>query len=155
MIPNFFLVIVLLSVFTATVLLEGSTYAQPESSQVQRSSELDIFIFVETFVRNSDGQLLTYLASDKFTFLDLEGINALVNSEASENDPVININGERFQIIKRSLTITYDKENVIASTILADSNDGKTKTLARFAHDGYPIMPGEKVTTFWTFIRPL
>jgi len=44
---------------------------------------------------------------------------------------------------------------VIASTILADSNVGKLTTVARFAHDGYPIVEGDKVHSIWTFLRPV
>ena len=76
-------------------------------------------------------------------------------SEVSENDPIITINGKKFQVIKRKLTITYDKENVIASTILASTEDGSLRTVARFAHDGYPIVEGDKVHSIWTFLRPV
>ena len=60
-------------------------------------------------------------------------LQKLLEKEASEMDPIIEINGEKFQVIKRKLSITYDKENVIASTILADSHEGALTTVARFA----------------------
>ncbi len=82
-------------------------------------------------------------------------LQKLLEKEASEMDPIIEINGEKFQVIKRKLSITYDKENVIASTILADSTEGALTTVARFAHDGYPIVEGDKVHSIWTFLRPV
>jgi len=85
----------------------------------------------------------------------MTALENLLQTEESENDPIITINGENFQVIKRKLTITYDKENVIASTILASSNDGTLTTVARFAHDGYPIISGDKVHSIWTFLRPV
>jgi len=58
-------------------------------------------------------------------------------------------------VIKRGLSIPQEKENVIASTLLASIFSDKTIIIARFAHDGYPIIEGDIVTTIWTFIRPV
>jgi len=131
------------------------SYAQPASNESEFFSDLGTFIFVQTLLENSNGQIVTYLTSDKFTDIDKTALENLLQTEASENDPSITINGKEFQVIKRKLTITYDKENVIASTILASSNDGTLTTVARFAHDGYPIVSGDKVHSIWTFLRPV
>jgi len=113
------------------------------------------FVFVQTLLENSNGQVVTYLTSDKFTDLNTISLQKLLDKEVSDKDPIIEINGEKFQVIKRKLSITYDKENVIASTILADSHEGTFTTVARFAHDGYPIIEGDKVHSIWTFLRPV
>jgi len=118
-------------------------------------SERDTFVFVQTILEDSDGQVITYLTSDKFTDLNTNALEKLLDKEVSENDPIIDINGQKFQVIKRKLTITYDKENVIASTILADSTEGTLTTVARFAHDGYPIVNEDKIHSIWTFLRPV
>jgi len=130
------------------------SYAQ-SSVNPEFLPEFDTFIFVQTILENSDGKLVTYLTSDKFTDLNTVALEKLLDTEASENDPIITINGEKFQVIKRKLTITYDKENVIASTILAATHDRGLTTVARFAHDGYPIVSGDKVHSIWTFLRPI
>ncbi len=39
--------------------------------------------------------------------------------------------------------------------MLAHSQSGALKTVARFAHDGYPIIPGDKVQSVWTFLKPV
>ena len=62
-----------------------------------------VFIFVQTIVENSEGQLVTYLASDKFTDIDQKGINSLLDTDANENDPIINIEEKKFQIIQRQM----------------------------------------------------
>jgi len=142
-----------LAVATVIILVTSFTsysHAQSSFPPTDLLSGLYTFIFVQTLLENSDGQVVTYLTSDKFTDLNSDAL-----AEVSENDPIININGQKFQVIKRKLTITYDKENVIASTILAHSVDGTLTTVARFAHDGYPIVSGDKVHSIWTFLRPL
>jgi len=131
------------------------SYAQFSPAQTDLVSESETFVFVQTLLENSDGQVVTYLTSDKFTDLNKDALQKLLEKEVSEKDPIIEINGEKFQVIKRKLTITYDKENVIASTILADSTEGVLTTVARFAHDGYPIVEGDKVHSIWTFLRPV
>ena len=143
------IVIILIGSFTSY------SHAQSSFPPTELLSGLYTFIFVQTLLENSNGQVVTYLTSDKFTDLDADALEELLDTEVSENDPIININGQKFQVIKRKLTITYDKENVIASTILAHSVDGTLTTVARFAHDGYPIVSGDKVHSIWTFLRPL
>jgi len=134
--------------------LTSLSFAQSSSNLPEFFSERDTFVFVQTLLENSDGKVVTYLTSDKFTDLNKDALQKLLDKEVSDKDPIIEINGEKFQVIKRKLTITYDKENVIASTILADSTEGVLTTVARFAHDGYPIVEGDKVHSIWTFLRP-
>ena len=121
-------------------------------------SELDdgIFIFVQSTVRNSDGTLVVYLESVKFTDLNLPGLETFLDFEATRgNDPVITMDGEKFQVIRRVQSQSFDSEGLVASTILSDVVDGKQTVLARFAHDGYPTVPGDTLESMWTFVRPV
>ncbi len=135
--------------------LTNNSYGQSIEDETNFLSKTKTFIFVQTFVENSDDQLVTYLTSDKFSDLYLRELDILLESEVSEKDPIISIAGQKYQVIKRKQTISHDRENVIASTMLADSQNGALKTVARFAHDGYPIIPGDKVQSVWTFLRPV
>jgi len=148
-----FSVLVMSIIFIAS--LTSLSFAQSPANLPEFFSERDTFVFVQTLLENSDGQVVTYLTSDKFTDLNKAALQKLLDKEVSEKDPIIEINGEKFQVIKRKLTIIYDKENVIASTILADSDDNKLTVVARFAHDGYAIVDGDKVHSIWTFLRPV
>jgi len=150
-----YLFLIVVSILASTFFLTTYSYAQPETSESLLPSDYGVFIFVQTFLRNSHGELVAYLSADKFSSINLKALDNLLNFEESENDPVITINGQKFQIIKRQVTIHYEQKNVIASTIIAHSTNGTLSMVARFAHDGYPILPGEKVTTVWTFIRPI
>ena len=149
-----FVLLICCSIFVLILSLIEYSYAQSPPSQILLPDD-GVFIFVQTIVENSEGQLVTYLTSDKFTDIDQKGLNSLLDADATENDPIINIEGKKFQIIQRQLNIIYDRENVISSTILAYAQNDSLKTVARFAHDGYPIVQGEKVTSIWTFIRPV
>jgi len=116
----------------------------------------DVFIFVQTIVRNSDGQLVVYLESTKFTDLNLGAVKSFLDFEASRaNDPIITIDGMQYQVIRRVQSQTFHTADLVASTILSDNVDNKSVSLARFAHDGYPVIPGDTLQSMWTFIRPV
>ena len=153
---QWFLVLLVASFLIVTIFsLTNNSYGQSTQDEKNFLSKTETFIFVQTLVENSDDQLVTYLTSDKFKDLDLRSLDILLDSEVSENYPIVSIEGQKYQVIKRKLTISNDRENVIASTMLAHSQNGALKTVARFAHDGYPIVPGDKVQSVWTFLKPV
>ncbi len=116
----------------------------------------DIFIFVQTSLRNSDGQLITYLESSKFTNVNPPALDSFLDFEASRgNDPIVTIDDQQYQIIRRVQTQLFDSKELVASTNLYDNLDGDLLLLARFAHDGYTTIPGDTLESMWTFIRPV
>jgi len=116
----------------------------------------DIFVFVQTSIRNSDGVLVVYLESSKFTNFNATALESFLDFEATRgNNPVTTIDGEKFQVIRRMQSQSFDSEGLVASTILSDNLDGKITVLARFAHDGYTISQGDSLESIWTFVRPV
>ena len=114
----------------------------------------EIFIFVQSTVRNSDGTLIVYLESTKFSDLNLPALKSFLDFEASRgNDPVITIDENKFQVIRRVQSQSFDSEGLVASTLLLDNVDEKPLVLARFAHDGYSVVSGDTIESIWTFVR--
>lgn len=115
----------------------------------------ELFIFVQVTVRNSDGTLIAYLESIKFNNLNLPALHPFLDFEAIRgNDPVIVIDGENYQIIRRATqSQLFDSEGLIASTSLSDIEDGKNTLLVRFTHDGCPVESGDTSEAVWTFVR--
>jgi len=115
-----------------------------------------VFIFVQSTVRNSDGVLVAYLESSKFTDLNKLGLESFLDFEALRgNDPIVAIDGQNYQVIRRVQSQSFDSEGLVASTILSDNIEGKPTILARFAHDGYPVISGDTLESMWTFVRPV
>ena len=111
-------------------------------------------MFVQSTIRNSDGKLVAYLESSKFTDLNRLGLESFLDLEASRGyDSTITIDGEKYQVIRRVQSQSFDSEGLVASTILYDKIDGKPSILARFAHDGYPVKSGDTLDSMWTFVR--
>ncbi|MDH3395328.1 MAG: hypothetical protein OEL52_04150 [Nitrosopumilus sp.] len=114
----------------------------------------DIFILVQSTVRNSDGTLIVYLESTKFSDLNLPLLESFLDFETSRgNDPVITIDENQFQVIRRVQSQSFDSEGLIASTMLFDNVGEKPLVLARFAHDGYSVVSGDTIESIWTFVR--
>ena len=142
--------LVLSSLFILAV-ISFANHSQASEPNVDKG----IFIFVQTTVRNSEGQLVTYLESSKFTDVNLQLLGPFLDSEARRgNDPIVAIDGGEYQVIRRVQSKTFSSDDLVASTILSDTVDGKLVMLARFAHDGYPVTPGDTLESMWTFIRP-
>ncbi len=116
----------------------------------------EIFIFVQSTVRNSDGTLVVYLESTKFTDLNKPALESFLDFEASRGaDPLITIDGQNYQVIRRVKSQSFSSDGLVASTILSDIIDEKSVVLARFAHDGYPVVSGDTLESIWTFVRPV
>ncbi len=140
--------------FLALVLLIAISFSSFSYAQTQTSLETGIFISVQSELRNSDGQLITFLESSKFTHLNLSPLYDFLDFEASlGNDPIITIDGKNYQVIQRTRIITFDSDSVIGSTNLSDNLDGAEILLARFIHDGFSVVPGDSLKSTWTFVR--
>lgn len=130
----------------AVLLVADATAYQPDD---------DIFIFVQSTLRDSSGTLVAYLESTKFTFVNDVALDSFLDYESGPGDPVITADDKQYQVIRRVQEQTFHTDGLVASTILSDTIDGKTVLLARFAHDGYPTAPGDTLESIWTFIRPM
>ena len=144
-----YVAIFLIGIFSV-ILFSSSSFAQNS----QESS--DVYIFVQTFVRNSDGVLVHYFENDKFSHKYFTELNEFLDYEVSRvNDPIYDVNGKKFQLIQRSKTVQIDSHQLVASTLLSDSEQPNVDFLVRYAHDGYFLTPGDEITTVWTFLRTI
>lgn len=143
-------------VLIALFLLMSFVTTQYSYAQNPLDQNRDVYIFVQTFVRNSDGVLVHYFENDKFTDKNLVALNVFLDSEAERgNAPVYDIEGTKFQLVQRSKTLEIESFQLVASTKLEDSANPISKLLARYAHDGFFLNPGDKTTQIWTFFREI
>ena len=146
---NYF-IILLISILSVTLIIPSS-FAQ--NSPAPNS---DVYIFVQTFVRNSDGNLVHYFENDKFTDKNLAALDVFLDFEASRgNAPEYDLEGKKFQLIQRSKVLEIDSFQLVASTKLEDPENPISPFLVRYAHDGYFLTPGDELTQVWTFFREI
>ncbi|MGI0082675.1 MAG: hypothetical protein ACREAG_05195 [Nitrosopumilaceae archaeon] len=133
-------------VLLAPVLFD--TYAQSSESV-----NTTFFIFVQTQVRNSDGQLVAYLEANKIAILQPEKLNKFLDSK-----PIVSIvtsGGQDFELIQVDVKKQVEESDVISKTVLGTMENDAPILLAVSDHDGYPIAPGDIITSVWTVIRPV
>jgi len=125
-------------------------------AQNELESDRDVYIFVQTFVRNSDGVLVHYFENDKFTDKNLPALDVFLDSEALRgNAPEYDLEGKKFQLIQRSKVLEIDSFQLVASTKLEEAKNPVSASLVRYAHDGYFLTPGDELTQVWTFFREI
>jgi len=147
---NFFIIISISMIF-GILFVSSNSYAQDNSDPSR-----DVYISVQTFVRNSDGHLVHYFENDKFTHKNFKELHEFLDFEASRgNDPIYDVNGKKFQLIQRTKTIQIDSHQLVASTLLSNSEQPNVDFLVRYAHDGYFLIPGDEINQVWTFLRTI
>jgi len=142
--------ILLIGILSITLVISSSF------AQNSQPANLDVYIFVQTFVRNSDGVLVHYFENDKFTDKNLAALDVFLDYEASRgNTSTYDIEGKNFQLIQRSKVLEIDSFQLVASTKLEDTENPISEFLVRYAHDGFFLTPGDEVTQVWTFFREI
>ena len=120
-----------------------------------------VYLFVQIIHRDSDGNLLGYLQSDKMGIIDSELVTYYVNTKPMNERTILDAgNKYKVQVYGEKYTNTQAIKNITASTLFVVEyvdNDNKRvqEIAARFAHDGLILSPGDTVATIWNFARLL
>ena len=134
--------IIVFSVFSTEV------FAQPVSGD-------DIFyMFVQVTLRNSDGDLVTYMESQKLFDVDKKIIgDSLDYFSSSTKIPIFQLNDVKFQVFILETVTEFDSSTMFANAYYNVTIDEQTHPAARFQFDGFLTSPGDEATAIWTFAR--
>ena len=152
------IIIPIMSTITAQEDVKMSLISKPVT-EISQKDVLSFYAFVQIIHRDSDGNLLAYIESDKISTFDKETITELMDLESSlGTDPIYLINGNQVQVIVRqhvteveTITLSTDSQLLSNST----SEDGKEIITLRIIHDGYLASPGDTITTYWNLVRSI
>jgi hypothetical protein len=122
-----------------------------------------IYLFVQVVQRDSNGNLIAFLQSDKMTTKNPNTINYYVDTREMEIDvPIYDFDGQLVQAYGEKFTTTQSTHDITASTMLIieindeeNPNEPRRQLAARFAHDGLVMAPGDIVETHWYVARLL
>ena len=130
-----------------------SSYGESIESDLAKNK---LYIFAQIQVTNSDGQLVAYLESKKITIFELDKLNQLLDQNSSEiQKSIIVVDGKKYEMIKGIGVFVHQAPTVVSESIISSTQGSSSQTLAWANHDGYPVVPGDRVTTTWTIIRPV
>ena len=112
------------------------------------------YIFVQIIHKDSDGNLLGYLQSDRVTDVDVPFLDEMLEHESTRTDnPTYQKNGNFFQVITRENTLNFDFPLMYASTNLVQDVNDEQVVVLRLPHDGLRVLPGDTIKVIWIFAR--
>jgi hypothetical protein len=137
----------LLAVFSILAVSDANSYAQTSSP--------GLAIYMQAEIHDSNGNLVGYIESARVRVLDAIQFNQLIDANAGIfHKSIISINGQQFEMIKASSTITLTSATIVSQNFISAEDGKKSQILALATHDGYPVVAGDKVTVYWTILRP-
>ena len=154
--PILFLV-ALIPIVSVAAAQNDATQSAP-SVQIIYKEEAHVYVFVQIIHRDSSGNLMAYIETDRVGEIDKKTFDELIQHESSQGlDPVYNLNnGKSVEVISRQ-QITQIEETILSTDteLLSTSEDGKDLITLRMIHDGYMAYSGDTVTTYWNFVRTI
>ncbi len=129
----------------------------PFAGSYAQTPQNNMAIHVQIKVENSDGALVTYLETDKVIITDYANLNALLDT----NSPVlhkkmVSLGDQKYELIKATDVMVHQSSTIVSENLIsATGGNQKPELLAIADHDGYPVVKGDKVTTYWTILRPV
>ena len=154
--PILFLV-ALIPIVSVAAAQNDATQSAP-SVQIIYKEEVPVYVFVQIIHRDSSGNLVAYIETDRVGQIDKKTLDELIQHESSQGlDPVYNLNnGKSVEVISRQ-QITQIEETILSTDteLLSTSEDGKELITLRMIHDGYMAYSGDTVTTYWNFVRTI
>ena len=134
--------IIIFSVFTSEAFAQTS---QPDDI---------FFVFVQVTLRNSDGDLVTYMESNKLFDVNKKIINdSLDHFSSSMAIPIFELNDTNFQVFIVESITEFDSSTMFANAYYNVTIDERIYSAARFQFDGFLTSPGDEATTVWTIAR--
>ena len=155
--------IYILSTILIFVLFIPVSFASAVDLNFSKSSDGSaIYLFVQIIHRDSDGNLLAVVQSDRMTYVNADVTNFYVDTKGmAKTVRSDNPNAPYFEIFGEKYTIVQPIENITASTYFVVEYDmegipeRQQDVAARFAHEGLLLSPGDTVATVWNFAKLL
>ena len=131
-----------------------SVFSSEAFAQISQPEDGIFFMFVQVTLRNSDGNLVTYMESNKFYDVDKKIINdSLDHFSSSMEIPIFELNDTKFQVFIIESDTEFDSSTMFANAYYNVTIDDRTYSAARFQFDSFLTSPGDEVTAVWTIAR--
>ena len=125
------------------------------SNSYAQTPQNNIAIHVQIKVENSDGALVSYLETDKVIITDYANLNALLDTNAPVlHKKIVLFGDQKYELIKATDVLVHSSPTIVSENFISANSGNSQEILALADHDGYPVVKGDKVTTYWTILRP-
>ena len=120
------------------------------SYSVSQENKDKLSAFVQIQIRNSAGQIVGYIESDRIRIPDPELLGIVLDT-TTVGKSTFTQNGQDFVRNEISTIGEYDGDDTVVSKTGYTQGD---TWLIYADHDGYPLVKGDQTITLWTIIRP-
>ena len=111
-------------------------------------------IYAQIEVQDSSGNLVSYFETSHATVIDPVRFNQLIDQNMNLfKSTIINVGGQNIEILKINDTVVHHSPTIVSQNFISVNTSHGIEILVTADHDGYPVVPGDKVTTYWTVIR--
>ncbi|NHH98153.1 hypothetical protein DYY66_1071 [Candidatus Nitrosotalea sp. FS] len=125
------------------------------SNSYAQTPQNNIAIHVQIKVENSDGALVSYLETDKVIITDYASLNSLLDTNAPIlHKKIVMFGDQKYELIKATDVLVHTSPTIVSENFVSADSGNSHEILALADHDGYPVVKGDKVTTYWTILRP-
>jgi len=125
------------------------------SNSYAQTPQNNIAIHVQIKVENSDGALVSYLETDKVIIMDYANLNSLLDTNAPIlHKKMVMLGDQKYELIKATDVLVHSSPTIVSENFISANSGNSQEILALADHDGYPVVKGDKVTTYWTILRP-
>lgn len=147
MVKSIHVIVVALMISSVGIIsIIGNSYAQ---------NPPNIIIYLQIKVQDSKGNLVSYMEVSKISITDLAKLNLLLNQDLPVYTKTLMTSGnQKFEVIRATNIVVHHSATIVSQNMISASTGQTSQVLAIADHDGYPVVPGDKVTTYWTIIRP-
>jgi len=111
--------------------------------------------FVEIIVRDKDGNLVTYMEQDHFSYFNEKLMKMALDSDNPDNNIMISMNGEKYQVLMYQHSTKSLSHNVISNSKLGAYHEGVPIKAAELSHAGVYVVSGDEITSIWKIAMPL
>ncbi len=111
-------------------------------------------IFAQIVIRDSSGNLVSYLETSNVRINDQENFNQIINENINQfKKTTVTVQGQDIEILQVNDTLVHQSPTIVSLNLISLKTPSGPKVLVVANHDGFPVAPGDKMTTYWTIVR--
>ncbi len=144
---------VLLSIMLVSILgvsSIGMSFAQTVGPQQQQV----LGIYAQIVIRDSSGNLVSYLETSNVRINDPSQFNQIIDDNIGQfKRTVVTTTSGDIEILQVNETFVHPSPTIVSLNLISLKTAEGPKTLVIADHDGFPVIPGDRMTTYWTIVR--
>jgi len=138
-------------IFFILFALVGISYVQ---NAVAQQDENLPQVLLQLQIRNSEGQLVSYVGGTKIVTIHYNLLNEFLDEKP--NKRTIVKEGKNYELIQwQARTEGFNKVHAMTIFSLWIQKDGRWVTPLEIIHNSYQVEPGDTLAIYWTIMRPI